>query len=356
MPGMKKSQRILLIAAILVGISAAVISLYYLQSRRDAQAQASGSPPELLSQLPPGAFAVIFLDLDSARKSRFYQDRPDHSPLTIPDRDYASFIQATGFDFEKDLDRALIAFWPQVSPSEKTHTIILAEGRFDRRKIHDYAMRVGKIDRQQGRDVFLFPADNAQSAPQRGSQSGPQHSQRRWNTLVFLDDRRVAIIDGTDIAPLLAVHPQDSASDPLRERVARVAGASAFAVSRVPAIPDNFAFGGMQSATLANMIRSVQWITLAALPQDDTVRVSLEGECNTDSDAKQLESTLEVLRVFGQAGLASPKTRQQMDPVAYSILQSLMQTAEISQSGDLVRVHMELTENALKSNNSQKTH
>ena len=323
------------------------------------EAGAAGSPPELLSQLPPGAFAVIFLDLDSVRKSRFYQDRPDRAPLTIPDRDYANFIQATGFDFEKDLDRALIAFWPQASPSEKNRTIILAEGRFDRRKIHDYAMRVGKVDRQQGRDVFLFPADNPQSgpqtAPQRGPQSAPRRGPQQWNALVFLDDHRVAIIDGTDIAPLLAAHPQDSAGDPLRERVARVAGASVFAVSRVPAIPDNFAFGGMQSATLASMIRSVQWITLAALPQDDTVRVSLEGECNTESDAKQLQSTLEVFRAFGQAGLASPKTRQQIDPTVYSILQTLLQTADISQSGERVRVRMELTADSLKSNGSQKT-
>ena len=197
------------------------------------------------------------------RASSFYQHRPDRAPIAVPDRDYANFVQATGFDFEKDLDRVVIASWPQSLVQGQKKTVVVADGRFDRQKIHDYAIRNGKLDQQQGHDVFLFPA----SAP------------NAWNSLLFLDDHRIALVEGSSIAPVLTPHAADSATDPVRERAARLAGAAVFAISRVPAVPDNFAPGGMQSAQLASLVRSVQWITLAARPEGENLRVSLEGEC-----------------------------------------------------------------------------
>src|SRR5690242_12529007 len=104
---MRKSYRTLLAAIVLAAISTTAGSIYFIRARREDAAQNS-APPELLSQVPAGALAVVYFDLDAVRQSRFYQDRPDHSRLTVPDRDYASFIEATGFDFEKDLDRAVI--------------------------------------------------------------------------------------------------------------------------------------------------------------------------------------------------------------------------------------------------------
>ncbi len=74
-------------------------------------------------------------------------------------------------------------------------------------------------------------------------------------------------------------------ADPARERAARLDGAAMFAITRVPPIPDNFAAGGAQSAQFASLARSVQWITLAARPEGDNLRISLEGECDNSTDA-----------------------------------------------------------------------
>ncbi len=113
-------------------------------------------------------------------------------------------------------------------------------------------------------------------------------------------------------------------------RASRMDGAAAFMIARVPPIPDNFAAAGAQSAQLAALARSVQWVSVAAAPDGDNVRVSVEGECATSTDARQLQAALEVLRLFGRAALESPKTRQSMDPASFVVLESLLKTADVT--------------------------
>ena len=211
----------------------------------------------------------------------------------------------------------------------------IAEGRFDRAKIRDYATRKGKLDHQQGREVFLFPS---------GDQMGIV-------SVTFLDDHRIALVDGPSIAPLFAGHGDDPGADPARERAARLDGAAAFLITRVPPIPDNAGAGGVQGAAAAqllSMARSVQWVTLAARPEGDDLRISLEGECDNSTDALQLKSALELLRMFGRAGLESPKTRQSMDPAALAMLQTLLSNAEVTQAAERVRILVEMTPDIFK--------
>jgi hypothetical protein len=332
---MRKYRGVLLVATGFAAVATA--AAFYAAVRRGGAADAP-PVPELLSEVPPGAPTLIYIDLAAVRASSFYQHRPDRAPIAVPDRDYANFVQATGFDFEKDLDRVVIASWPQSLVQGRKKTVVVADGRFDRQKIHDYAIRNGKLDQQQGHDVFLFPASKPNG----------------WNSLVFLDDHRIALVEGSSIAPVLALHPADSAADPMRERAARVAGAAVFAISRVPAIPDNFAPGGIQSAQLAGLIRSVQWISMAARPEGENLRVSFEGECQTDTDARQLQSSLEMLRMLGRAGLESPKTRQTMDPATFGALEILLSTADITETAERVRIRVEITPDILKLSGSQK--
>ena len=339
---MQRSKKAIFAAAGLGVFAIAGAVLFYAEFRRSGVADASPAP-ELISEIPAGAATLMYADLAAIRASTFYQQRPDKGPIAVPDRDYADFVQSTGFDFEKDLDRVVIASWSAglsqgQDKQDPKKTIVLADGRFDRRKIHDYALRKGKLDHQGGHDVFLFPTD----------------SQPGWNSITFLDDHRVAIVEGPSIAPLLAHHDDASAADPARERAAHVAGAAVFAISRVPVIPDNFSPGGVQSAQLMNLARSVQWVTLAARPEGNNLRVSLEGECQTPTDARELQAALEVLRLFGRTGLESPKTRQSMDPVTYGVLETVLKTADVSATADQVRIMVEFTPDILKLGESKK--
>src|SRR5258708_4783593 len=153
--GMRKHKGVLLVAAAVATIVAA--TRVYVGVLRGGSARPSADRG-IFSPIPDGAPPLVYIDLAAIRASLFYHKRPDHSALTVPDSDYAKFIQSTGFDFEKDLDRVAIATWPQSLVQGQKKTIAIAEGRFDRQKIRDYTMKNGKLDRQQGHDVFLFPA------------------------------------------------------------------------------------------------------------------------------------------------------------------------------------------------------
>jgi hypothetical protein len=324
-------------AAVVAACAIGAAAFLYLGLVRGKTANAS-PVPDLLSALPSGAPTLIYVDLAAVRASSFYQHRPDKGPIAIPNQDYADFIRSTGFDFEKDLDRVVIATWPP-SGTEQRKNIVIAEGRFDRAKIRDYALRQGKLDHQQGHEVFEFPASSHVGS----------------NSLAFLDDHRIAMIEGPSIAPLLDAHSGDSAADPARERAARVDGAAAFAIARVPPVPDNFSAGGAQSAQLASLARSVQWVTLAARPEGDDLRISLEGECDTTTSAMQLKAALEILRMLGRAGLESPKTRQSMNPAAFATLQNLLSGADVTQTAERVRILIELTPDIFKLSEKNKT-
>ena len=351
---MKNSRKTLLVAtgAAAVGIAAAF--LFYVSFQHGETAHASPAP-DLFSALPAGAPTLVYIDLAAVRASSFYQHRPDKGPIAVPDRNYAEFVQSTGFDFEKDLDRVVIATWPASQGKDPRKIVVVADGNFDRAKIRDYATRKGKIDHQEGHEVFMFQADDRAA----------------WNSIVFLDDHRLAIIEGSSIAPLLANQGSNSTGDlangpdPARERAARLDGAAAFMITRVPPIPDNSFFaitrgknalsdGGPQSAQLMNLARSVQWISVAAAPDGDNVRVSIEGECATSTDARQLQAALEVFRLFGRAALESPKTRDSMDPDSFAIFESLLKSAEVTSTAERTRILVEITPDVLKLGGTHK--
>ncbi|MGH9681481.1 MAG: hypothetical protein ACRD4Y_16155, partial [Candidatus Acidiferrales bacterium] len=196
----------------------------------------------------------------------------------------------------------------------------------------------GKVDRQEGREVDLFSSDSA----------------ARWDAVSFLNPQRIAIVEGQSIAPLLNHRPDPPGGDPARERASRVAGAAVFAIARVPPIPDNAAPGGISSPKLLSLARSVQWVTLAARPEGNSVRISLEGECETPTDARALQSTLEVFRLIGASALESAKTRQSMDPATWNVLDSMLKNAEIDASAERVRILVELGPEILKLGEARK--
>jgi hypothetical protein len=329
---MRTSTKKLRLGAAFAACGAIACILIAANSPAGSTAQSS-SAESLIDALPTGASTLVYIDLAAIRASSFYEHRPDKSPLTVPNQDYEDFVRSTGFDFEKDLDRAVVGSWPAPSEKEQRKNIAIAEGRFDRAKIQSYAASHGKIDHQRGREVFQFPA----------SAGGG------WNSAVFLDERHLALVSGQSVDALFAARSAApaAAADPIRDRASRLDGAAAFAITHVaPAPGDDAGTGplqGVPNSQLMALARSVRWVTFAARPEGDNLRVSMEGECDTDGDARQLQSALELLRVLGRVGLESPKTRESLSPAALASLQTLLKTAEVTQTAERVRVLLELT-------------
>src|SRR5260370_31557966 len=89
----------------------------------------------VLSAMPPDASAVLFADLAELRRTPFATEFYNWIPRSQADAEYAQFLRETGFDYERDLDRAAIAV---IKDKKESKLFAVAEGRFDREKIEAY--------------------------------------------------------------------------------------------------------------------------------------------------------------------------------------------------------------------------
>jgi hypothetical protein len=223
-------------------------------------------------------------------------------------------LRETGFDYERDLDRAAIA----VIKSERDSKLFaIAEGRFDRRKIEAYASQFGTRENRGGHEIFSVPLTDAD----------------RKISFTFLTKERVALTDA-DLTTLLAPVPATSDAREWRERFTRMAGSPIFAVIRQDAGGAGALAaetpGGFQSPQLSALLDQLQWISLAGRPQDNALRVVAEGECNSDQTTRQLADLLNGILLMAQAGLNGPKTRQDLDPRIRDAYLELVKGADVS--------------------------
>ncbi|HJY86572.1 MAG TPA: hypothetical protein VKE24_07000 [Candidatus Acidoferrales bacterium] len=323
------SKRAALVLLLVLSVSA--LALYY--ARWGSRAAQRGNIPELVSLVPPDTAYLFYLDLARLRTSSFLVHLAAVAPSPQEDPEYARFVRATGFDYTRDLDRVVFAVRPDPSASLN---VALAEGRFDRERISNYALGSGQRERHGDAEVFLLP---------------PRPPSKKPVALAFLGPNRVALADGPDargvLERLLAGREPGPSQPAMRERISRLADSPAFAVGQVGQLPENFAPGGLRSDEFSNLVRSLRWFTLAARPEGDRLKVLLEGECATQENARQLAGTLDGLRVLGQAALADPKTRQRLEPETTRLLEAMLRGIEVSRNDLRVRLNIELTEQML---------
>jgi hypothetical protein len=286
-----------------------------------------GSPPPLLAQIPPSAQYIAYTDVAGLRASPFLTQLAALFPPPDQDPEYAAFVRETGFDYSRDLDRVVVAFWPTNPP----RVLALADGRFDRERIASYALRSGKLARAGEREIYSLPPSGNAPAIE----------------FTFLSASRIAMAQGgADLLPAPgAAAPLDPA---MYNHVRGVAGSAIFAVGRLGDLPQNLALGGWQSNQLDSLLRSIRWLTLAGQPQGDRLKVALEAECDSTMDARKLSGTLEGLRLIGRMALADPKTRQQLTPQAAALLGELLGSAELSRTDRRVDLRLDLTERMLR--------
>src|SRR3974390_1164003 len=94
---------------------------YSYRSSRDAGAGRA----ELFSLVPTNGNVAVFLDLSALHTSPFLGQLLGLAPQPAPDSDYLQFLQATGFNYERDLDRVASSIDRQ--PQSQT-VFAIAEG------------------------------------------------------------------------------------------------------------------------------------------------------------------------------------------------------------------------------------
>ena len=287
--------------------------------------------------MPSDAGAVLYADLDALRQSTFLAALYKWAPQPASDPDYSRFVQSTGFDYERDLNRFGLAMRKR---GQDSTLFALADGHFDRKKISAYAAQAGTRENHNGREIFSI------------SQTGTS----RRLSFTFLRDNRIALTDGPELESFLSGPHRDADTQAWQERFRRLAGSPIFAVIQQDAAAGSAlaaqAPGGFQSPQLSALVGQLQWVTVAAKPESDGLRVVVEGECSSDATARQLSDLLNGVLALAQAGLTGPKVRDQLEPQVRQAYLELLKSADVSRMdrGETksVRLMFDVTPNLLE--------
>jgi hypothetical protein len=312
----------------LAGVMVLATSAFYGYQRWGGSG--NGLRNDVLAQIPANANTVLYIDLDDLRKSPFLAELYKWAPQPTADSDYAQFLQYTGFNYERDLNRVGVAF---LKHGQDTTLFAIVNGQFDRKKISAYASRTGTRETRSGKEIF--------SVPLSGS--------TRRIMFTFLRDDRIALTNDASLESSLSPPRSDSDAEAWRERFRRLAGSPVFAVMRQDGAAGTTlsaqAPGGLQSPQLTALIDQLQWITVAAKPDADQLRLVVECESASDATAHQLADVLNGILVLAQAGLSEPKVREQLAPDVRQAYLDLLKSADVSKldRGDTKSVRLILS-------------
>jgi len=297
----------------------------------------SSARESALAMMPSDAHSMIYVDVAALRQTPFITGLRDWAPTPQQiDPEYVQFLRDTGFDYERDLDRIAIAY---IRRGQDPTYLVVADGRFDRKKINTYTSQFGTHESRGGREIFSVPVNGSP----------------RKISFAFPHQNRIALTDNPDLPALLAQPMKGEDEREWRARLDRLAGSPIFAVIRqdpanVSALAQR-APGGLQSPQLSALLEQLQWVTLAGKPEGDRLRVVIEGEAPTDAVARQLSDFLGGALILAQAGLNGPQVRQQLDPQAREAYLEILKGADISRidRGDTkaVRVVFDVTQKFL---------
>jgi hypothetical protein len=290
---------------------------------------------EMLARMPASANAVVFVDLAALRSLPLLAQLFAWAPRPAPDEEYAQFVHATGFDYERDLDRVALAV---SRASNGPIFLVIADGHFDHGKIEAYARRSGKSVAKNGATIFSI-------APSAASQA---------LFFTFLREDRMAWTNDPSLAALFG-QPDPFAAE-WRERYVRLAGTPLFAVIRqdsgtASALAQQTP-GGFRSPQLAALLAQLRWISIGAKPDGNLLRVVAEGECESEATMRQLSDILSGILLLAQGGLNGADTRSKLDAQLREGYLELLRSADVQKvdrgSSKSVRVVFDVTPKLLQ--------
>jgi hypothetical protein len=293
----------------LLFLGVALFFAWHFHSRaRDSQS----AREELLSHLPADSTSVVYIDFQELRASAFLSQILSWAPQPQTDEEYKKFVQATGFDYERDLDRVGVSF---SGSTQSPKTMAVAEGRFDRKKIEAYSTHFGTLQTANGKTIYAVILSN------------PPHAVY----FTFLRDNRVAICN--DASCFFEPSGKSTNSEEWREHFLRMAGTPIFAVvrqdSQLLSELSQRTPGGYRSPQLATLLGQLQWISLGAKPEGDQLRIVADGETSNDTVVRQLNDMFSGLLILAQAGLDDAKSRKQLDPKLRDAYAGALKSAEV---------------------------
>jgi hypothetical protein len=343
---MKKSSRIIFaIGVVLLGVLLLFAAFHWIAPRTLGLEEFLGT---LLQHAPAETNGILYIDVAQLRQSPFAQKLFAWAPKPEADAEYARFLQDTGFNYERDLDR--VAFSAARRGSESVWFAI-ADGSFDQQKITAYLSKIAVLQKRDGHDIYLIPANVSDNIAPSSATSSVLTPAAAPISVAFLSKDRIAATNDADLSLLLAQKNLGADFPQWQPRFTRLAGSPVFVVVRQDASAANSlaaqAPGGLQSPQLSALLGQLTWLTLAGQPQSNSLRLVAEGETSNGVVSRQLADMLNGIIILAQAGLNDPKTRQQINPEARAAYLQLLKTADVTQierqETKAVRVVLEIT-------------
>lgn len=315
------SRKFPLISAALCAILAAALLIFFVWFRSPSPAR-----NYLLSLMPDEAQAVLFVDMNDLRNAPVFADLLAWAPRPEADPEYRQFVRDTGFDYEKDLSAAAVAFEKQ-GPQQTFFAV--ADGRFDQKKIKAYGAKHGSSQHSGAVETFSIPMSGATSLL----------------NFAFLPSGRIAVSNRQGFSTALQTalsNTKTGENAEWRARFERVAGSPIFcairgealkeyfAAPRGPQNPASRAAGGLSSPQLSSLLAQLQWLTLAGKPENDKLKVVADGESLDDASAKQLVDLLNGVTLLARAGLSSARNQQQLGAPTRQSYLALLKSVEVS--------------------------
>src|SRR5690242_824623 len=121
--------------AALASLAAAFVILAIFLFLHFSRASSGSTRNDLLAFVPRDATSVVFIDLDQLRASPFLATLYAWAPNPAEDADYTQFVADTGFHYERDLAQVFVAV---SNHGPGSSTLVLARGKFDRKKMEAY--------------------------------------------------------------------------------------------------------------------------------------------------------------------------------------------------------------------------
>lgn len=348
---LSSTKRALIAVSLIASLAALACAVYVQRLRQPLSPIAptnKGPAPNILSQLPADAPAIVYIDVRALRKLQnspvldllgFDRGLPDPTRKEPAlrahaenDREYVQFVADTGFDYARDLDRAAIALWPtNLSPAANAAgdnpALAIADGRFDQSKITTYAMRVGGTTEKAGDHTrYVVPGYPPVA-------------------FEFLSPTRIVIASGKNATNLLNLPPERSPELAIEARINRVSGAPIFGVARTDHLPSSFYDNFESSPQLDKLVRSIRGVSMAGQPRGDQIRLALDAECDSITSALEISTVLDGFRLFGSMALADPKTRRdlQVTPGQLAFLEAFVKQAQVTHQDRWVRISLDAT-------------
>lgn len=211
---------------------------------------------------------ILLLHLDVAALRRTTSLAPLLQSQVPPDPDYAAFIRQTGFDYQRDLDQAVVCYLPD-------RVYILVRGRFDLARLRAYAQAQGGV----------CPVDRPCQMP--ASQAG-----RRISFLPLSSDvLALATAPEPDAVLALQNEPTVNATPLAQAAQAGNGGPALLWLTAAPSTLSQALPGG--AGLMAGALSKAQRAYLFVNPQPAGIQITLHAVCASESQAAETRRLLQ---------------------------------------------------------------